>query len=252
MAQVGSAMFDQMPHSPMYAAYAAVAPDVDAYPRLMDRTGALLRQPYDWSAEVAAMTVPTLLVYGDAERPDVARGRVLRPARRWAARRRVGRRRPAARRAGDPSGPHALRRFRGAPARRRRRRLPRRTRPQLSRPPLAAGAARGRGCGHGRLPAARGGLRLPGRRRAAALGSRLGFRTVLVEPDPARAPARRGRARAGFAELDAELAGGTADVVVTDHHREELGELLRDALARPARGSASWATRGTRARTSPR
>ena len=26
-----------------------------------------------------------------------------------------------------------------------------------------------------------------------------------------------------------------ADVVVTDHHRDELGELLRDALARPAR-----------------
>ncbi|MDP9461109.1 MAG: XdhC family protein, partial [Actinomycetota bacterium] len=26
-----------------------------------------------------------------------------------------------------------------------------------------------------------------------------------------------------------------ADVVVTDHHRDELGELLRDALVRPAR-----------------
>ena len=34
----------------------------------------------------------------------------------------------------------------------------------------------------------------------------------------------------GFAEIDAELSAGTADVVVTDHHREELGELLRDAL----------------------
>jgi xanthine dehydrogenase accessory factor len=39
----------------------------------------------------------------------------------------------------------------------------------------------------------------------------------------------------GFAELGAELAGGRADVVVTDHHRDELGELLRDALAGPAR-----------------
>ena len=38
-----------------------------------------------------------------------------------------------------------------------------------------------------------------------------------------------------FAELDDELAGGAADVVVTDHHRDELGELLRDALVRPAR-----------------
>ena len=67
MSQVSSAMFDQMRHSPMYAAYAAVAPDVDAFPRLMDRTGALLRRPYDWSDEVAAMTTPTLLVYADAD-----------------------------------------------------------------------------------------------------------------------------------------------------------------------------------------
>jgi len=67
MAQVGSGLFDQMRHSPMYAAYAAVAPDVDAYPRLMDRTGALLRRPYDWTAEVARLTAPTLLAYADAD-----------------------------------------------------------------------------------------------------------------------------------------------------------------------------------------
>ena len=65
----------------------------------------------------------------------------------------------------------------------------------------------------------------------------LGFRTVLVEPDAARVPAGTpaDRTAGGFAELDGELAGGSADVVVTDHHRDELGELLRDALARPAR-----------------
>ena len=61
----------------------------------------------------------------------------------------------------------------------------------------------------------------------------VGYRTVLVEPDgrslDADVTVRH------FAELDAELAGGTADVVVTDHHRGELGELLRDALVRPAR-----------------
>jgi xanthine dehydrogenase accessory factor len=64
-------------------------------------------------------------------------------------------------------------------------------------------------------------------------GRELGFRTVLVEPD-GRSLDADVTAR-GFAELDAELAGGTADVVVTDHHREELGELVRDALARPTR-----------------
>jgi len=65
-------------------------------------------------------------------------------------------------------------------------------------------------------------------------GAELGFRTVLVEPDAARVPAGT-TAVESFAELDEELAGGQADVVVTDHHREALGELLRDALARPAR-----------------
>jgi xanthine dehydrogenase accessory factor len=62
----------------------------------------------------------------------------------------------------------------------------------------------------------------------------LGFRTVLVEPDAARVPDGQAAVR-DFAGLDADLAAGTADVVVTDHHRDELGELLRDALARPAR-----------------
>ena len=63
----------------------------------------------------------------------------------------------------------------------------------------------------------------------------LGFRTVLVEPDPGRVPAGTPAVARSFADLDDELADGNADVVVTDHHRDELGELLRDALARPAR-----------------
>jgi xanthine dehydrogenase accessory factor len=67
-------------------------------------------------------------------------------------------------------------------------------------------------------------------------GAELGFRTVLVEPDPSRSTGSTpGVIATGFAELDAELAGGGADVVVTDHHRDELGELLRDALACPSR-----------------
>ena len=67
-------------------------------------------------------------------------------------------------------------------------------------------------------------------------GAELGYRTVLVEPDPSTDPEVPADLTVrGFAELDRELAGGNADVVVTDHHREELGSLLRDALARPAR-----------------
>jgi xanthine dehydrogenase accessory factor len=66
-------------------------------------------------------------------------------------------------------------------------------------------------------------------------GAELGFRTVLVEPGVADVEVPADRTVAGFDELDDELAAGTADVVVTDHHRDELGELLRDALARPTR-----------------
>jgi xanthine dehydrogenase accessory factor len=57
----------------------------------------------------------------------------------------------------------------------------------------------------------------------------LGYRAVLLDPDPRRASDLH-----RFAELDADLAS-SADVVVTDHHRSELGEVLRDALATPAR-----------------
>jgi xanthine dehydrogenase accessory factor len=65
-------------------------------------------------------------------------------------------------------------------------------------------------------------------------GAELGFRPVLVEPD-GRTLDSAGRVVRAFAELDGELAEGSADVVVTDHHRDELGEVLREALARPAR-----------------
>lgn len=59
-------------------------------------------------------------------------------------------------------------------------------------------------------------------------GRDLGFRTLLVEPDGERA-----------AGLDAVSAvpglGADADVVVTDHHRPELGPVLRDVLKRDVR-----------------
>jgi len=60
-----------------------------------------------------------------------------------------------------------------------------------------------------------------------------GYRTLLVEPDTARADAAR---MAGFPVLGAMPEDlDSADVVVTDHHRDELGYLLRDALATKAR-----------------
>ncbi len=61
-----------------------------------------------------------------------------------------------------------------------------------------------------------------------------GYRVVLLEPDP--------DAAAQFPDPGCEVTGDAAkymdagaDVVVTDHHRPELGVVLRDALASPAR-----------------
>ena len=65
-------------------------------------------------------------------------------------------------------------------------------------------------------------------------GRDAGFRAILVEPDPGRADAARASGLSPEAGVPASL-DDSADVVVTDHHRPELGEMLRDALASPAR-----------------
>jgi pimeloyl-ACP methyl ester carboxylesterase len=67
MTGVNRSGFEMMKHSPMYAAYVAVAPDVDAFPSLIDKVGALLAQDYDWTDEVRALPMPTMLIYADAD-----------------------------------------------------------------------------------------------------------------------------------------------------------------------------------------
>ena len=73
-----------------------------------------------------------------------------------------------------------------------------------------------------------------------------GYRPVLLDPDAARLADGGGPAPDGLDGLDrldglttatalAGLADEATDVVVTDHHRAELGAVLRDALASPAR-----------------
>ncbi len=65
-------------------------------------------------------------------------------------------------------------------------------------------------------------------------GADVGYRTVLVEPEAGLAES----ARTGGAEVVGSVtsvADPDADVVVTDHHRDELGVQLRDALACGAR-----------------
>jgi xanthine/CO dehydrogenase XdhC/CoxF family maturation factor len=65
-------------------------------------------------------------------------------------------------------------------------------------------------------------------------GADLGYRTFLVEPDEGRAA---GAAALGFPLISVppEDLSDSADVIVTDHHRDELGTVLRDMLATKAR-----------------
>jgi xanthine dehydrogenase accessory factor len=65
-------------------------------------------------------------------------------------------------------------------------------------------------------------------------GADLGYRGVLLEPSTDRAAQAGGQGLAVVTAPPAGLDGG-ADVVVTDHHRGELGPVLRDLLAYPVR-----------------
>lgn len=65
-------------------------------------------------------------------------------------------------------------------------------------------------------------------------GADAGYRAVLVEPDPERAKTVTADGFELAASLDG-IAADRTDVVVTDHHRPELGIQLRDALAARAR-----------------
>jgi pimeloyl-ACP methyl ester carboxylesterase len=71
-AQVGAAAAEFMKDTPMYTSYAAVAPKPEEFPRLLDRMGEMMRQPYDWADDVKKLGMPVMLVYGDADmfRPE--------------------------------------------------------------------------------------------------------------------------------------------------------------------------------------
>ncbi len=70
--QVGAAMAPMMAETPIYKTYKAVAPKPDDFPRLLDGMGDFMRQKYDWSADVAKLKMPVMLIFGDADmiRPE--------------------------------------------------------------------------------------------------------------------------------------------------------------------------------------
>ncbi|WP_282692846.1 alpha/beta hydrolase [Streptomyces sp. CC208A] len=56
-----------MKQSPAYEAYSRLAPRPQDWPVLVGKTAELVQRDYDWSAEIPAVTAPTLLVFADAD-----------------------------------------------------------------------------------------------------------------------------------------------------------------------------------------
>jgi pimeloyl-ACP methyl ester carboxylesterase len=65
MEAVSSSQAKQMQQTPLYTRYAEVAPHPEQFPQLLDRMGELMKKDYDWRAELAALRVPTLLLFAD-------------------------------------------------------------------------------------------------------------------------------------------------------------------------------------------
>ncbi|MEV4541228.1 alpha/beta fold hydrolase [Micromonospora echinaurantiaca] len=67
MAEQDERVGERMRGTPPHQLYARTAPRPADWSAPWVKSGALLRREYDWSAEVAALTVPTLLVFADAD-----------------------------------------------------------------------------------------------------------------------------------------------------------------------------------------
>jgi pimeloyl-ACP methyl ester carboxylesterase len=58
---------EALKQSPMYKAYSEVASRLEDWPVLMRKLSDLLAMEYDWAADVRALKMPVMLVFGDAD-----------------------------------------------------------------------------------------------------------------------------------------------------------------------------------------
>ena len=72
MDAMGPEAADLLKQSPLYEHYARVAPRPEDWTAHVAKTAEALKVDYDWTAEVRDLSVPTMLVYADADsvRPD--------------------------------------------------------------------------------------------------------------------------------------------------------------------------------------
>jgi pimeloyl-ACP methyl ester carboxylesterase len=67
MDQMGPHIAEPFKQTPMYQDYERIAPNVDDWPVLVEELTTLLKKDYDWSAEISRLTMPVMLVAGDAD-----------------------------------------------------------------------------------------------------------------------------------------------------------------------------------------
>ena len=65
--QLNAGFAEFMKETPMYKSYVAVAPKPEDFPQLLQAMGDLMREHYDYSADAAKLTMPTMLVFGDSD-----------------------------------------------------------------------------------------------------------------------------------------------------------------------------------------
>ncbi|HZS58905.1 MAG TPA: alpha/beta hydrolase [Gemmatimonadaceae bacterium] len=72
MDALGPEFAEQMKQTPLYQIYTQIAPNPEHWPLLVARIADGIKVDYDWTAEVSAISAPTLLVFGenDGVRPE--------------------------------------------------------------------------------------------------------------------------------------------------------------------------------------
>ncbi|HEV7718930.1 MAG TPA: alpha/beta hydrolase [Arsenicitalea sp.] len=65
MKQMSGRLAEPMKQTPMYQLYTQIAPDPNNWPKLLEQLGSMIGKDYDWSAAIASIKSPTLLVVGD-------------------------------------------------------------------------------------------------------------------------------------------------------------------------------------------
>jgi pimeloyl-ACP methyl ester carboxylesterase len=64
MSQVGAALAENMMQTPT-GKFSRQWPEPQRFPQFLDKMGKLMREDYDWSAEIAKLPIPVLLVFAD-------------------------------------------------------------------------------------------------------------------------------------------------------------------------------------------